>query len=187
MTQYLDMDFALQQLGGDQALLEKMFKRFVQQYTQAMTNTQQLMAEHRWQDARLLVHSVKGVAGNLGMTPLYQAATHLELRLKQETEDAEAFLGPFLHALQETLKQLSTLQPVSPSDQPERATQRDLQAVDNLFSCLKRNEFISPTQLDTWLNAMALAPEDQSKLHDLISDLEYHQAIELLAQIQDPS
>lgn len=188
MTPYLDTDFALKQVGGDQVLLENMFKRFIQQYGQAHTDTQALMASHNWQDARQLVHSIKGVAGNLGMTPLYQAATDLEQLLKQGDPEAERYLPAFVQALDNTLVQLAGLNSTPSQNTQSQPNQlQDANAYEALLASLKRNEFVSPSHLEQWLNALALDSESHSKLRDLICDLEYAQAIQLLEQVRDAS
>ncbi|WP_172449274.1 Hpt domain-containing protein [Bowmanella denitrificans] len=184
MAQYLDMEFALQQLGGDKQLLNNMLKRFVNQYGLTAEHIRQLMTDKQWQEARQLVHSLKGVAGNLGMTPLYQSASTLEHGLKSASADAMQHYPAFTHDLDATLAEIQALLsgPSLVSAATTEATADPL-AYQTLVAMLQSNEFISPSKLDSLLGSLSLTEENRGKLHDLISDLEYHQAIKFIQQL----
>jgi len=54
-----------------------------------------------------VAHSLKGVAGNLGMTDLYQAATALDAACKEDMNDVEALLEKTVEKLQIVLDGLT--------------------------------------------------------------------------------
>jgi len=54
--------------------------------------------------AKRLAHTIKGVAGNLGMEPLQEAATHLDLSLKKEDKDG---IRKDLPLFDETLREVA--------------------------------------------------------------------------------
>jgi HPt (histidine-containing phosphotransfer) domain-containing protein len=101
----IDLDAALERLDGNEQLFCELLEEFC---TSCCSSADSILAA--WQtgdfpEARRLIHSIKGVAGNLSAIDLYSAASNLE-RLVSEG-DEESFLAEldrFSRALQVILR-----------------------------------------------------------------------------------
>ncbi|GAB3037170.1 Hpt domain-containing protein [Bowmanella dokdonensis] len=184
--EYFDSPFAIEQLGGDEPLLCRLLDRFVEQYATSAGEVAELLQQGQWQQARQLVHTVKGVAGNLGMRPLYQTSNALEQLLKQKSPDSAAQLVHYRQDLQLTLEALNEFrrQQVGQTASPAASIQQldSDKARQMLLETLRRNEFIAPNRLDALLVALPLSASRRHELRECISDLNYSAALELLQE-----
>ena len=67
-----DTNDALLRLGGREALYKKVVISFLND--QSLNEYTSALSKNNLEDAYIYVHNIKGVAGNLGFTPLYIAA-----------------------------------------------------------------------------------------------------------------
>ncbi len=98
-TGYVDVDEALARIGGNRALYLRLLSRFRDTYGDAAGKLQRLAAEQGADAAEAFCHSMKGVCGNVGATPLYAALVVLDAQLKaSRLPDADqiAHLGELL-------------------------------------------------------------------------------------------
>ena len=68
----VDYENAVKRFAGNEALYEKFLKKLTEDDHLAIG--EQAMKEERYEDVLEAVHALKGVAGTLGMTELFQAA-----------------------------------------------------------------------------------------------------------------
>ena len=80
----IDIDDGLERLGGDQALYWSLLRSFAEENRQVVPQLHSLMNEGDLGGARLVVHTLRGVAGNLGITELAATAAELERALVRE-------------------------------------------------------------------------------------------------------
>jgi len=92
----------LQRLMGDAHLYEALFKQFLTDYRDANATLAQLL-QSDYSGAERFAHSMKGVAGTLGMTELAARASRLEQVLHANPGQAGASLPPFSEALTQML------------------------------------------------------------------------------------
>lgn len=85
----LDVDAALQRLGGNRRLLAQLVIAFGKEYAQAPQQIASAIDDERLGDAQQLAHAIKGASGNLSAMLLMAAAAELE----------EALIHHNLHAL----------------------------------------------------------------------------------------
>lgn len=97
----LDMQGALERVGGNQTLLAKLLKRFAQTQAQSMERIQVCLEANDAKSAIREAHTLKGLAGNIGAQSLFEMAQTLEEHLKRE--DVEQ-LDTHLYALENALK-----------------------------------------------------------------------------------
>lgn len=69
----VDYENAVKRFAGNEALYEKFLKKLTEDDHLAIG--EQAMKEERYEDVLEAVHALKGVAGTLGMTELFQAAS----------------------------------------------------------------------------------------------------------------
>lgn len=75
---------ALQRVNGKTPILLRTLQMFRQEYQSFPARLRQLVDEQDWPQARRLVHSLRGVSGNLAANELFTAADQLENALIQE-------------------------------------------------------------------------------------------------------
>ncbi|MRX10334.1 response regulator, partial [Pseudoduganella sp. FT25W] len=100
----IDMAAALARLGGNTKLLRILLERFVSDFAATPAQLLAAMDQGDLDQAALLVHKVRGAAGNLSMPELHRAAGELEqlLRTPQRRQMEEA-LAAFGAALERVL------------------------------------------------------------------------------------
>ncbi|ENO85047.1 PAS domain-containing hybrid sensor histidine kinase/response regulator [Thauera linaloolentis] len=86
----LQMESALQRLGGDDALLHKLLRRFCETQSGAAALIAQALADGDKDGATRFAHTLKGLAGTIGARALASCAADVETRLHHGTPVDEA-------------------------------------------------------------------------------------------------
>ena len=82
LTAYgMDVDATIARFGGNEKLLLKYLARFPDDPSYASLET--ALAEGRRDDAGAACHTLKGICGNLGLTPLFDACVKLMAALRE--------------------------------------------------------------------------------------------------------
>ena len=81
-TSGFDADNLLVRLGGNRELMCSLLREFIEHYRGTADKLNILLESAQHQEALQLLHSVKGVAANLGVVTLQQLASELEAALK---------------------------------------------------------------------------------------------------------
>ncbi|MBM5574763.1 Hpt domain-containing protein [Deefgea sp. CFH1-16] len=97
----------LQRFMGDKKLYTQLFKQFLHEYKQGSAVLTQLLKKDLTA-ANLFVHSMKGVAGTLGMHSLAEAAIALETNLKQDPNSIAKNATAFCLELDRMIESVST-------------------------------------------------------------------------------
>ena len=96
----IDMESALARLGGNQQLLANLLDKFVEEFKPSPERLLAAIDQGAFEAAALLVHKVRGAAGNLSMSELHRTASELEQLLLSprlgKLEDALAAFGAAL-------------------------------------------------------------------------------------------
>ncbi|MCC2616732.1 Hpt domain-containing protein [Aestuariibacter halophilus] len=182
----VNLTFGLSQLSGNQGLLNKLLSAFYDEYSGLAAELNELMGDKDWTRAKQRVHTVKGVAGNLGLDALHVASKDFETALKDGVDDGnqQAFfsvLAATLSAIQAQLDATMTTPSPSPTQPSNEQPGADANTVrQDLKTALQRNEFIPAQELQQRLAATDLDTETQSKVAAAVDDLDYATAIALL-------
>ncbi len=80
----IDTESGLARLSGDITLYRDLLNKFAGSQGSADADIQKALDHNDPETARMVAHTVKGVAGNMGAEPLFEAASDLETALKQE-------------------------------------------------------------------------------------------------------
>ncbi|MBB5016834.1 PAS domain S-box-containing protein [Chitinivorax tropicus] len=83
----LDLNAALQRLGGKVAFLRRMLNRFRTGYPDAAHRLRELSDSVQYDEARRYAHSLKGLAGTLGATQVAELASMIEPKMAQHSSD----------------------------------------------------------------------------------------------------
>lgn len=107
-----DISGALRRVAGNTGLYLKILTRFTKDYASKDVELRELLSLEKKEAAILLVHSIKGLSGNLGMSSLFEAAKNLEDCLRQDKDlagiEVQNLLTAFLLTLQQSLNQVNS-------------------------------------------------------------------------------
>jgi two-component system sensor histidine kinase/response regulator len=130
----VDTPDVLARLMGDTQLYEALFRQFLADYQQAYSHFQQyLMSDPR--SAERLVHSMKGVAGTLGMTELATAAARLEQQLRRHPGKPDRLEVAFERSLRQMLEAVAKVYPLE--GQSNQGISFDTPEIVQLFNQLE--------------------------------------------------
>lgn len=109
----IDVASGLRRLGGNAALYRTMLGEFYRDHWEIYTKIEaSLNDEAPWENAKRLVHSIKGVAGNLSAKALFESARTLEKSIIEEKRDHwPELLEHFETALNQILQSTQHLAP----------------------------------------------------------------------------
>jgi HPt (histidine-containing phosphotransfer) domain-containing protein len=175
-------DFGLSQLGGNQALLDKMLGKFVDEFKDSVELIKNAVAEERYSDAKIKVHTTKGISGNLGLQALYACATELDAELRNE-DCPEPLLNVYEEVLSATINHI--LSNTDNTNEPVEMVETDITQSDGkqtLLTKLERNEFIDDDMLVELVSSLRLDNEKAQLLIKYIEELNYPDAIALVNQ-----
>ena len=154
-------DSVLQRLNGNRELLHRLLRTFAEEQGDAAHRLKTLLATGDTPQALHLLHTVKGVAANLGAHPLAQAAASLEDELRAGS--APSFLQHFERELASTVSAITTAIPAPPRDsgQGRRPPEMDAGARLDLLTTVGgylRDQELIPDDLAQQLRQLADTP-----------------------------
>lgn len=174
----LDLQFGLSQLSGNESLLFKLLDKFRLEYQDFDHRVTPMLEQQQFADAKQAVHTLKGVAGNLGLNALHAHCKQLEDAIKGESPVEQPY-ADLIAVLEQTLAHIQSLTN-APQEAAAPTGGNDAEARAKLTDSLQRNEFIPADDLDDLLNALSVNPEQASSIRQAINDLNYPQALSLL-------
>ncbi|WP_159993127.1 response regulator [Roseomonas sp. 18066] len=104
-----DLASALARVNGKSALLHKLIGDFGRKFPDAIPQLRQQAADRKYAEARILAHTLKGVAGSLGLAEVAMRAGEVELVLTTGETPPEALLVALDAALQPALAAAASL------------------------------------------------------------------------------
>lgn len=173
-------DFGLSQLGGNQALLDKMLGKFVDEFKGSVDLIRNAVAEQRFSDAKIKVHTTKGISGNLGLQALYACATELDAELRNQN-CPEPLLKVYEDILTATINHIHS--EANSAEVPVEMVDTNISESDGkkaLLTKLERNEFIDDDALIELVSALRIEDDKAQLLIKYIEELNYPDAIALI-------
>jgi len=174
----LDLKFGLSQLSGNKTLLLTLLNKFSDEYRSLDDDLQAFMRNEQFDDAYSLIHTLKGVTGNLGLFALHQRSKYIESAVRNEQTLPDDY-SEFVALLNETI---DAIEAASNEDSAPISEQTPVaqQARTQLLNALKASEFISQSTLDSWLDNIALPADTRAAVEDAIDELDYETALATL-------
>ncbi|MDO6695348.1 Hpt domain-containing protein [Aliiglaciecola sp. 3_MG-2023] len=174
--QIIDLDFAVSQLSGNQSLLIKLLSKFNAQYENLEHELADLKQSQDFKAYKEVIHTVKGVSGNLGLNALHLSSKNLESSVINQADIVEPEAN-FLTSLNQTIAKINSLTDESSEADSVTApkSSRDL-----LIEMLKNNEFITQDKLNSLLDDCAITETDKQELLNAIDDLDYAEALNVI-------
>jgi CheY-like chemotaxis protein/HPt (histidine-containing phosphotransfer) domain-containing protein len=137
-----DLRAGLERLRGNKSLYRKLLLSLASDYSDAVMEIREALAAKEMDRAHGLVHSLKGVAGNLGATDLHAAATDMENLVKGADKDkapSPDVFEPTVAALEKALSEaLESLQTLGPST-ADQAAEPSAESMASAASALDRD------------------------------------------------
>lgn len=81
----IDADATLARFGGNEALLAKFLKKFLDD--PSYSEVQSAWEQKQWDALERAAHTLKGVAGNLGMTRLFSLSNEMVQRIRRKEQE----------------------------------------------------------------------------------------------------
>jgi len=184
---------ALARLDKNEALYLDLLAKFRQKYAHADRDLRDLIDAGQDQDARRLAHSIKGVAGNIGMTHLQAAAADLETAFRDKAQsEYDTLIKGFSRALPLVLSSVDQLTASVAKDAPlpeslEIKSGKELaMMLGDLMPFVRKRE-AKPAKTQTKkITALAwpenLAP-DVAELERLVSRYQFKPAAEIIEKM----
>ncbi|WP_428603815.1 transporter substrate-binding domain-containing protein [Sedimenticola sp.] len=124
----INVKAGIARVGGNRELYEKLARQFYEDHQNALEILQDQLSTSDIEAATRTVHTIKGVAGNIGASSLQSAAAEQEVSLHQQHNDG--IQESFRNACVEIFGQLSTLAQAGEKTPPDTSSTE--QAVDNI-------------------------------------------------------
>ena len=142
MIEGVDVETGLSRYCEDEELYYKQLVGFPEKFGAAGEGSLEAFEADDIDSAIQIVHSVKGVAGNLSIDGVYAAAQSLETALRKEPENAKKMIGPFKKALEEVAPRLAAIKreesqkrEITPQEEPRIAA-----LIERLRAVYAKNE-----------------------------------------------
>ena len=106
----IDVQTGLSRLGGNQKLYCKLLVRFYKNHMHAIKKIQYALNHGDLKQAEIIVHTIKGAAGNVGAQDVYIDASALEAELRiNRLDDVELLIEQLEQALEQTFTSISLM------------------------------------------------------------------------------
>ncbi|MDT0593896.1 Hpt domain-containing protein [Glaciecola petra] len=179
----VDVPFALSQLGGNSDLLQRMLQKFKNEFASVPSDVRSLLDAENIKDAKLKVHTTKGLSGNLGLIALYDCAKIFDQQLKNENIDV-SLLDTFEALMKETCDAIDTIDLETNNVAEFSQTQKKHNHKQIFLERLQRHEFIDDDTLHMYIDSLGLAVDEKTLLFSLVEELQYAKAISIINESQ---
>ncbi|MBF0422810.1 MAG: response regulator [Magnetococcales bacterium] len=134
----IDMETGLKRVGGNRRLFVKLLKEFRRDYWNVIETIKADLEQGREEDARRLVHTIKGISGSLGADALHHAVQDFESAVKEtRIRDYGSLLEHLRTALMPMVEGIAALEarqsPTIGVHSGDPVFPKDLQALKPLF------------------------------------------------------
>ncbi|NOR64473.1 MAG: response regulator, partial [Candidatus Scalindua sp.] len=134
----IDVEAALIRVGGNRKLYKKLLIKFRDDYSNSFDEIQRAIENNNLNDAERYAHTVKGVAGNIGISKLYKVAGDLEAGIrKRETDRYDSMLKKYSRELSKALTTLKDLEPEEDISKKEGVSDTRAASPDELVELLE--------------------------------------------------
>ncbi|MCK9382505.1 MAG: PAS domain S-box protein [Sulfuritalea sp.] len=180
----LDIANGLRRVLGRKPLYVSMLRKFVAGQKSVIANILKALEDNLWDTAERLVHTLKGVSGNIGATDLQARAEKLETAIKERhpREEIDAQLGELEKPLAYLITQLEQKLPEEQGKTPVTVDRKKLKVVcDKLQVLLAADDARAVDVLDANAELLRAAfPSHYRKIDDGIRSFDFDAALRAL-------
>jgi len=177
-----DKEFALSQLGGNSDLLKRMLLRFEQEFTSVPQEVRNLLDNNDTKEAKMKVHTTKGLSGNLGLMALYDSARVLDQHLREGSATPE-LVDEFAEVMKNTCEVLQSVELGLEAPAEFTTESSDNAHFEEFIQRLERHEFIDDATLHEYVNSLNISEAEKKNLVNLVEELQYAKAIEIIRHL----
>ncbi|MCX7944195.1 MAG: PAS domain S-box protein [Deltaproteobacteria bacterium] len=180
----IDLVDGLRKTSNDVDTYIKMLCSFRERYKVADVEILELINKGKFKEAEMIVHTIKGVSGNLGIKGVYEKSVYLDNILKtdssmREIKDAfELFQRELKNAIEEMAKlqgdKRKDLQYVSKDVFDERLNELKMALKGGDVDAIKIFDIVEGNLVDL------MGRDNVDKMRDMIENFAYNEALELL-------
>ncbi|MGM0501953.1 MAG: response regulator, partial [Bacillota bacterium] len=131
-----DLQLALKRVNNNYEVYRNILINFYDEYKDVEQEIKKLYKNNNLEELKKIVHSLKGVAGNIGAAQLHQSLINLDLAL-QEGNNLEELLKQFYQELEKVMTQLKQHHWVN--NQKKNETEEVTVEIEELLNDLKRD------------------------------------------------
>ncbi len=185
----LNQSKGLLHTGHNPNIYRQQLHNFITQHNRAIQSLREQLLTHNYQQAKLMLHTIKGVSATLGMTQLHQLSLQLEKQLITDPEQLDVNL---LESLQnqhsEMIRHLAHALQTQNRDLPTVTDSHiTLDMLHNEFKDLTEKLAIFDSEAEQTLEQIMLQLDSKNKqllepIKHAISAYDYEQAQQLLTQ-----
>ncbi|MBF0370750.1 MAG: response regulator [Magnetococcales bacterium] len=190
----LDIQSGLERLGGNHKLYRRLLVRFLEEYGQANQKIRDLLEKKAFQKAAVELHTIRGVAGNLGAVQLYESTGQLENAIGESNPIAiKATSARFFNRMNALIRELGGMEPGTSEaihiNLPDKGSLRENpEQTVILLEDLARHLEIGSIEVASLMSALAQTLEAASpaifqELKKQISDYHYREALQIIHDI----
>ncbi len=122
----IDTQAGLKRVAGNQNLFRKLLGEFYQDYRDAGPRLRNMLEQGNAEEAGKLIHTLRGVAGNMGAYQLFLAAGGLESAIREERRKESSLLREKVeNELSRVLLSIKTMRQMPYSETPEHSSAKD--------------------------------------------------------------
>lgn len=173
----LDLQFGISQLSGNRDLFIKLLGKFKAEYLVVTEKLSELIRNDDVTAVKNIVHTIKGVSGNLGLRALHHVCKELEQSLLAD-DDSSTFFAEFCQTILRTFQEIDMLSSEAVKQQERQSDKTD--AKKQLIASLQSNEYIPAEKLSSLLEELDLDESDKQEIESAINDLDYPDALSRL-------
>ena len=185
----IDIQLGLRRVLGKKERYLSMLRKFHAGYGETVTELRSALASQQWELAGRLVHTVKGVAGNIGATPLQACASDLELAIRQRGEQPldESLIHNFEYQLSALISELGIKLPSERRTVPVPVNTAELRSVcDQLAALLEEDDAKARKLIEIHNDLLSAAfNDDFAPLQAAIKKFDFGSALTLLEKIRN--
>jgi CheY-like chemotaxis protein len=187
----IEMESALQRLGGNEKLYRKILLKFREGHTGSVEQIYQALDAGDIETAHRIAHTMKGLAGNLGADALQSAAENVDREFKAaDLESVKALLPAMETELQRVARAIDSAWPATQSDQAREVIEFDKPLVDDMLArlegLLRENDVEAQDVMDE-LSAAVRNSRLQAAVGNIDSQLakyDFNRALEELIELK---
>lgn len=183
----VDVEFAITQLGGNSDLLKRMLGKFSAEFDSIPHEVKRLLEAGEIKEAKMKVHTTKGLSGNLGMTALYECSKALDQKLRDNQIDY-TLVKSFGAIMTKTCEFIDTIDLAEKEKKPfveseSNSSDGVSELKDSFLRRLQGHEFIDDEALHEYVDQLPLSDTRKYELISLVEELQYEKAIALIRSI----
>jgi signal transduction histidine kinase/CheY-like chemotaxis protein/HPt (histidine-containing phosphotransfer) domain-containing protein len=190
----LDTRSGLTRVAGNIRLYQRLLKDFYEDYADFSSDIEKLFNTGDSEHAVRLIHTIKGVAGNIGATRLYSAASQLEAAFRKKTDrgigslptDFESTMNETLQTIRQTIDMVSSDTEISPVSAPNTAKGREY--LLDLWHLIRKRDIRATEMSDELrqaLNRLEGVHEQIGQLEKFLRHYDFRDAQKTVEKIAD--